>query len=31
VLLPTLSSVLIYALLAAVLVTRPQGLLPAKG
>lgn len=31
VLLPTLSSVLIYALLAAVLVTRPEGLLPAKG
>ena len=31
VLLPTLNSVLIYALLAAVLVIRPQGLLPAKG
>jgi branched-chain amino acid transport system permease protein len=31
VLLPTLSSFLIYALLAAVLVARPQGLLPAKG
>lgn len=31
VLLPTFSSVLIYALLAAVLVARPQGLLPAKG
>lgn len=31
VLLPTLSSVLIYALLALVLVTRPQGLFPAKG
>ena len=31
VLLPTLSSVLIYALLAAVLVIRPEGLLPAKG
>jgi branched-chain amino acid transport system permease protein len=31
VLLPTLSSVLIYALLAAVLVARPHGLLPAKG
>jgi len=31
VLLPTFSSVLIYALLAAVLVTRPEGLLPAKG
>jgi branched-chain amino acid transport system permease protein len=31
VLLPTLNSVLIYALLAAVLVTRPQGLFPAKG
>lgn len=31
VLLPTLNSVLIYALLAAVLVIRPQGLFPAKG
>lgn len=31
VLIPTLNSVLIYALLAAVLVTRPQGLFPAKG
>lgn len=31
VLLPTLNSVLIYALLAAVLVIRPEGLLPAKG
>jgi len=31
VLLPTFNSVLIYALLAAVLVTRPEGLLPAKG
>ncbi len=31
VLLPSFSSVLIYALLAAVLVTRPEGLLPAKG
>jgi branched-chain amino acid transport system permease protein len=31
VMLPTLNSVLIYALLAAVLVTRPQGLFPAKG
>lgn len=28
---PQLASVLIYALLAAVLVTRPQGLFPAKG
>lgn len=31
VLLPTFNSVLIYALLAAVLVIRPEGLLPAKG
>lgn len=31
VLMPALSSVLIYALLAGVLVTRPQGLFPAKG
>jgi branched-chain amino acid transport system permease protein len=31
VLLPELASVLIYALLAVVLVTRPQGLYPAKG
>jgi branched-chain amino acid transport system permease protein len=31
VLAPTFNSVLIYALLAAVLVTRPEGLLPAKG
>lgn len=31
VLLPDLASVLIYALLALVLVTRPQGLYPAKG
>ena len=31
VLAPQLASVLIYALLAAVLVTRPQGLFPAKG
>lgn len=31
VLMPTFNSVLIYALLAAVLVIRPEGLLPAKG
>lgn len=31
VLMPALSSILIYALLAGVLVTRPQGLFPAKG
>jgi branched-chain amino acid transport system permease protein len=31
VLMPTFNSVLIYALLAAVLVTRPEGLMPAKG
>jgi branched-chain amino acid transport system permease protein len=31
VLMPTFNSVLIYALLAGVLVIRPQGLLPAKG